>query len=263
MWVCLTSVFKFANCSFSRTNVEVFKIVLNIQDIITRIPGQVEGEKPVYLVDAIGRSTQFHLNFIMSAESLVSVLKNNLRDICPAADMIENGEFVLQDSSSNIDIDLRQPWEVCFTPGQMVFMSMVFGDNLKLSQHCCPKCGLYRVDKNKINNGDMDKECTRCKLIFRHDIVKFQHIRTHDTTLPRMTWKQGELRQYNEEDIKLFRRIRLAFGVYTRKKKSSWRYGNEEMWSCCMCDTIGAPLHILNDFCPGCSHQRCRHCQLE
>jgi hypothetical protein len=79
-------------------------MVLNFQEIITRILGQVQGEKLVYLIDAIGRRAQFHLDFILSAEvssiqvldygcsqvqSLVYVLKNNLRNIGPAAEMIE------------------------------------------------------------------------------------------------------------------------------------------------------------------------------
>lgn len=33
----------------------IFQVVLNIQSIITRIPGQIERQQPVYLVDALGR----------------------------------------------------------------------------------------------------------------------------------------------------------------------------------------------------------------
>ncbi|KIN03007.1 hypothetical protein OIDMADRAFT_118907, partial [Oidiodendron maius Zn] len=50
------------------TNVLVFQIVLNIQHIITRIPGQINRQQPVYFVDALGRPTPFHLEFIMCAE---------------------------------------------------------------------------------------------------------------------------------------------------------------------------------------------------
>ena len=52
----------------SQTNVQIFQIVLNIQNIITRIPGQIERQQPVYFIDALGRHTPFYLEFITSAE---------------------------------------------------------------------------------------------------------------------------------------------------------------------------------------------------
>jgi hypothetical protein len=52
----------------SQTNVQIFEVVLNLQNIVTRIPGQVERQQPVYLIDAVGRHQPFHLEFIMSAE---------------------------------------------------------------------------------------------------------------------------------------------------------------------------------------------------
>jgi hypothetical protein len=51
-----------------RTNVKVFQIVLQIQQFITRIPGQVERQQPVYLLDALGKTSPFHLEFVRSAE---------------------------------------------------------------------------------------------------------------------------------------------------------------------------------------------------
>jgi hypothetical protein len=52
-------------------NIEMFKTVLQIHSIITRIPGQVEGPQPVYLIDALGKRCHFHLDFIPSAEVIV------------------------------------------------------------------------------------------------------------------------------------------------------------------------------------------------
>lgn len=46
----------------------IFQVVLNIQSIITRIPGQIERQQPVYLVDALGREKPFFLEFITSVE---------------------------------------------------------------------------------------------------------------------------------------------------------------------------------------------------
>ena len=50
-------------------NVQVFQVVLDIQKIITRIPGQVDRQQPVYLIDALGKSSPFHLEFVRSAEA--------------------------------------------------------------------------------------------------------------------------------------------------------------------------------------------------
>lgn len=47
---------------------KVFQIVLEVQQAILRIPGQVEGQRPVYLIDALGKHSPFHLEFIRSAE---------------------------------------------------------------------------------------------------------------------------------------------------------------------------------------------------
>jgi hypothetical protein len=47
---------------------KVFQIVLQIQQFVTRIPSQVERQQPVYLLDALGKSSPFHLEFIRSAE---------------------------------------------------------------------------------------------------------------------------------------------------------------------------------------------------
>ena len=51
-----------------RDNFEVFKILCNIQKIITSIPGQVERQQPVYLIDALGKMAPFHLEFVRSTE---------------------------------------------------------------------------------------------------------------------------------------------------------------------------------------------------
>jgi hypothetical protein len=49
-------------------NIRVFQIVLEMQQTISRIPGQVDGQQPVYLIDALGKNSPFHLEFVRSAE---------------------------------------------------------------------------------------------------------------------------------------------------------------------------------------------------
>ena len=128
--------------------------MLNIQNIITRIPGQVDRQQPVYFVDALGRNMSFDLEFIMSADvcasnlhllaelnasqALKSVLYCNFKNVGSGATKIERGEFAIQDSATQKDIDLSSTWETCFYPRQHVAMSMVF--NSPNPNRDCPKC---------------------------------------------------------------------------------------------------------------------------
>jgi hypothetical protein len=70
------------NLEYSQTNVQVFQIVLNIQNIITRIPGQVNRQQPVYFVDAMGRNMSFDLEFIMSADVCTQSLWKIYLTVC-------------------------------------------------------------------------------------------------------------------------------------------------------------------------------------
>lgn len=120
-------------------NVRVFQVVLNIQKLLSTIPGQIDRQQPVYLVDAVGRHAPFHLEFIKSSEALINVLSINFRGLGAASKKIQNGDFALQDSHTTKDINLKGAWDGCFTPGQKVEMSMIF-DRSKSGSTSCPKC---------------------------------------------------------------------------------------------------------------------------
>ena len=119
-----------------RTNVQVFQVVLTLHNIITRIPGQIE-QQPVYLIDGLGRASPFHLEFIRSAEALVAVLAENFKKFGDKEKILDR-EFVIEDSTSRQDIDLEADWDLCFSPGQRVEMSMVC-QQLEVSS-TCPRC---------------------------------------------------------------------------------------------------------------------------
>jgi hypothetical protein len=51
-----------------RTNLEVFQLVLNLQNFILSIPGQIMRQQPVYFWDARGFYAPFYLEFINSSE---------------------------------------------------------------------------------------------------------------------------------------------------------------------------------------------------
>ena len=132
-----------------RTNIQIFQIVVGLHHIVTQIPGQVQHQQPVFLIDGLGRISPFHLDFIRSADALVAVLAINFQKVGAAA-KIQEREFVIEDMATKKDIDLEADWDSCFFSGQRVEMSMVFRQE-HIPNTTCPKC-------RTISNGDMDKE---------------------------------------------------------------------------------------------------------
>jgi hypothetical protein len=76
-------------------NVQIFQEVLKIQNFINHIPAQVDRQQPVYLIDALGRQSPFHLEFIRSAEVCVtrfSILAT-VSNTCSGIDRFASGKF--------------------------------------------------------------------------------------------------------------------------------------------------------------------------
>jgi hypothetical protein len=130
-----------ASATILQTNLRVFQMIHDIQLLITRIPGQVQRQEPVYMIDAFNKESPFHLEFIRSAEALLAVLKANFQQSGCDPGMIDRGAFVIAESGTKKLIDLSKNWETCFYPGQRVVMSMVFLKRSdKLSESSCPRC---------------------------------------------------------------------------------------------------------------------------
>ncbi|TVY51986.1 hypothetical protein LCER1_G005303 [Lachnellula cervina] len=151
------------------TNVKVFQAVLEIQYLVSRIPGQVERQQPVHLLDAMGRTTPFHLEFVQSAEALVAVLNINFRKHGRGAEKIERGEFAIQDSATTRDINLTADWERSFFPGQRVDMSMIItrhGHSMGSDDKGnCPICGHANSLLGKDKTPDI--ECCKFGMTYR------------------------------------------------------------------------------------------------
>jgi hypothetical protein len=120
------------------TNLRVFQMVHDIQRFILHIPTQVQRQQPVYMIDAFNRESPFHLEFIRSAEALISVLKVNFKASGCGPGMIDRGEFLIEESGTQNAIDITKAWETCFYPGQRVAMSMLFKESNVGGS--CPRC---------------------------------------------------------------------------------------------------------------------------
>jgi len=122
-------------------NLRVFQMVHDTHLFILRIPGQIQRQQPVYLIDPFNKESPFHLEFIRSAEALLAVLKVNLKESGCGPLMIDRREFAIEESGTQNAIDLTKPWDSCFYPGQRVAMSMIFKERQgTFNSCCCPRC---------------------------------------------------------------------------------------------------------------------------
>ncbi|KAF4627334.1 hypothetical protein G7Y89_g10823 [Cudoniella acicularis] len=165
----LSEIAETASITRQKSYIDNFKdiIVLNIQNIITKIPAQVERQQPVYLIDALGKFSPFHLEFIRSAEALTAVLQSNVNKAGQARKKIQKGEFVIQNSVTGRDINIFDDWQSCFYPGQRVEMSLVFQQRWQTG-NSCPGCGYECAGST-----DSDVKCPACDITFRR-IIKIE-----------------------------------------------------------------------------------------
>ncbi|KAF2491804.1 hypothetical protein BU16DRAFT_594919 [Lophium mytilinum] len=134
-----------ATAQVLRVNIQVFQAVMDIQRFITRIPPQVDRQQPVYFMDAFGRYSPFHLEFVRSAKALIAVLRANCETHNTNPLKIDLGEFVIVDSGTQKVIDLNRNWDECFFPSQRVAMSIVVLQH-RTRNKVCPKCGMKGPD---------------------------------------------------------------------------------------------------------------------
>lgn len=130
-----------ATTKIVQTNLRLFQMIFDVHQFILRVPSQVNRQQPVYMIDAFGKESPFHVEFVRSAEALIAILKVNFKSTRSGLRMIEHGEFVIEDDATKRDIDLASDWETCFFPGQRVSMSMVFTRSTELPTPTCPGCG--------------------------------------------------------------------------------------------------------------------------
>ncbi|KAE9381573.1 hypothetical protein N431DRAFT_506103 [Stipitochalara longipes BDJ] len=130
-------------------DVRVCQIVLQYQDAVTEIPGQIDHQQPVFIIDSLNRIIPFYLEYIQSYEAFKSMLKANFQHIGNACKRIDRGSFVLQDKTSLVEIDFNAHWSQSFRPGQRINMRMVAWDFR--GPTLCPECKILCV--NKINYG--------------------------------------------------------------------------------------------------------------
>ncbi|KAL8710577.1 MAG: hypothetical protein Q9220_004801 [cf. Caloplaca sp. 1 TL-2023] len=186
-------------------NCRVFQVVLDVQKLLTTIPGQIERQQPVYLNDALGRYAPFHLEFIRSSKAFTSVLSINFENLGSASQKILRNDFAIQDAHTKRDIDLERPWEECFGPGQHVEMSLVF-DRSEHHLAACPngRCGLIFRSLAIVDKPENEEIMAVSKAAY-YDAPP--HNRSSETRQTRPTLPKRKLD--DEDDLTIYRRVRL------------------------------------------------------
>ena len=131
---------KQAFCSLTQ-KIAQLQSMLQLQQ---ELPPQVMLQKPVILLDALGRVAPFHIDFVTSMDALREALKVRFRDFgvsAPGLQKVDRLEFVLRDYRA--ELSLTKPWNTIFKPGQSVNMSMVFHERIEMES--CPRCQAYNV----------------------------------------------------------------------------------------------------------------------
>lgn len=103
------------------------------------IPPQVLLQNPVTLLDACGKVSAFHLDFINCTEAFLAVLRIRFQQYGVdrrGIKMLDESQFVLEDHKGKLD--LSKPWSKVIRPSQKINMSMVFYPGVRLS--VCPAC---------------------------------------------------------------------------------------------------------------------------
>ena len=105
------------------------------------LPPEVALQKPVTLLDACGKVSAFHLDFVNCAQAFLAVLKIRFQQYGIGElglKMLDESQFVLEDFKGKLD--LTKPWSQIMRPGQKIDMSMILRRGLPWN--CCPNCQL-------------------------------------------------------------------------------------------------------------------------
>lgn len=120
------------------SNAKISITVLQIEQLLSNIPPQVDRQQPIVFEDAHGRQLPLHIELINSFPAFQAVLEARFRDV-PGLKKVKNLEYTVHDVASRRKIDLTKPWESTFRPGRRMNMSVIFQQNQAQSSSC-PGC---------------------------------------------------------------------------------------------------------------------------
>ena len=97
-------------------------------------------ERTALLDDAFGLTVPIPIDFVTSWVSFDTLLSNRFTEF-PAAKLVKQQDYILEDADSSQRFDRWLPWEAVFRPGRKLKMSMVLNSPTK-SGSACPSCAV-------------------------------------------------------------------------------------------------------------------------
>lgn len=145
-----------------RWNIRIFEAITQMQQLLCKIPPQIEHEQPVLFEDAHGRLAPFHVEFINSYTAFQAVLEARFENM-PGLRKVRNLEYSMQDMQTKQILDLSRPWEYNVRPGRKFVMSMIF-ELPKGVISSCPGCSTETF--NRLENKGSDFQWYETSLFF-------------------------------------------------------------------------------------------------
>ena len=121
---------------FSMT-VEVLHAVQGIRDML--VPMQIQRQQPVYFTDPFNRTWPFHLECIGSSLEFMALMRAKFEVAACSTALLDQGEFRIAETRTHRLINLNEPWQACFFPGQHADMSILFHESGRRDTSC-PFC---------------------------------------------------------------------------------------------------------------------------
>ena len=165
-------------------------------------------------------------------KALICVLKTNLKKIPSGPKKIERGEYAIEDAGSKRLINLSDDWDLCFFPGQVVNMSMVY-HLPKSSDTTCPGCKAVLETAKDENHG---VDCPNGGINFSRTTdcskevssrgpsnlnVPLSSSSSKETRTAKGKRREDDPGDDDEGDLSLFRRVRILVEKRTIFLKSS------------------------------------------
>lgn len=209
-----------------QANLQIFGIVRDLQLHILAISGQVQRQQPVYLIDPLNMERPFHLEFVQSADALLAVLKDNLKGTGCGPAMIDDGHFAIEEMGTQVAINLQEPWNRCFRPGQRVAMSMIFKQSHTRNPSIDPRNILHLCPSCRHAHGETcgkDITCHDCGTVFRRieELIDSDHPLLAGTVNSDMWVGSDQKKRAGKDDpslqIRQFRRVRLVDKIYSQR----------------------------------------------
>lgn len=129
---------------------KTFNTVVQMQQLQSKLPPQIQLQQPVLFEDAHERLTPLHVEFINSFAAFQAVLEIRFSQV-PGLKKVKGLEYTMEDTASRRSLDLSKPWESLFRPGRKVIMSMLF-EQVETTMSSCPGCFRETAQKGGCKN---------------------------------------------------------------------------------------------------------------